>query len=65
MPLWLYHHSAYGYIVRAATLDEAADCLLFLVTGNPVHPPNRERLLAELARLEDAGEPRVIAEWPG
>jgi hypothetical protein len=65
MDLWLYHHSAYGYIVRAATREEAADFLMYLVGDNPVHPHSREQLLAGLDRLDVSGEPGIIAEWPG
>jgi hypothetical protein len=65
MTLWIYHHSGYGYIIRAATREDAADYLMFLVGDNPVHPHSREQLLRGLHPLDLAGEPGVIAEWPG
>jgi hypothetical protein len=65
MQLWLYNHSAYGYVIRAPSREAAADFLMFLVGDNPVHPPSRERVLAGLEPLEVTGEPGVIAEWPG
>jgi hypothetical protein len=65
MQLWLYNHSAYGYVIRAASREQAADVLMFLVGTNPAHPHSREQLLAEIHALDVTGEPGVIAEWPG
>jgi hypothetical protein len=65
MALWIYNHSGYGYIIRAAIQEDAADFLLFLVGDNPLHPHSRAAVLDGLKLLEDTGEPGVIAEWPG
>lgn len=66
MPLWLYHHSAYGYIVRANSAEEAVDLLDFLVSEtNPVHPSSRLDILKSLELLEPDGPAEVVAEWPG
>lgn len=66
MPLWLYHHSAYGYIVRASSVEEAADLLALLVSPtNPVHPSSRQALLLGLELLVPEGPSEVVAEWPG
>jgi hypothetical protein len=65
MALWIYHHSGYGYIIRAATREDAADALMFLVGDNPLHPHSRAQLLRGIDSLDPTGEPGIIAEWPG
>jgi transcriptional regulator with XRE-family HTH domain len=51
--------------VAAATREEAADYLMFLVGDNPLHPHSRPQLLAGIQSLDPTGEPGIRAEWPG
>jgi hypothetical protein len=65
MKLYVYNHSAYGYIIRATNEDEAAGFLAFLIGDNPVHPHTLRDVLRGLTELSPEGEAGVIEAWPG